>query len=118
MKLTNKEILEAIEPLKSLLEEKFPIKTSYALAKLAVKLDNELKAFNDVRTGLIKKYGVIGKEGQLVVEKDSESWTEFEANFTELLNQEIEVVFEKVVLADINIEPSHVMVLDKFIEVK
>lgn len=57
MKLNNGEIFTASEPLKKLLEEKFPVKVSYGLAKLANKLQEQLKVIDDVRNGLIKTYG-------------------------------------------------------------
>ena len=132
MKLTNGEIFNSKEPLGNLMEQKFPVKVAYGLAKLANKLNDQLKIIDGVRNGLIKTYGE-EKNGQIKVEIGSENFPKFVDELTELMNQEVEVVFEKVMLPEkvaatcdkcshnmdkmFEIEPSVLMVLDKFVGV-
>jgi len=135
MKLTNGEIFMAREPLGKLMEQKFPVKTSYGLAKLASKLNDQLKVIDDVRNGLIKTYGEPDKENsqQIRVDPEGESFGKFVEELNELFSQEVEVVFDKVKLPEkvaatcdackhnmdksLEIEPSVLMALDKFVEV-
>ncbi len=120
MKLRNGEIFSAKEPLSKLMEHKFPVKTSYGLAKLAQKLNPQLQIIDDVRNGLIKTYGKESKGNpqETRVDPADESFPKFVEEMNELLAQEVEIVFDKVKLPeDLEVEPSILILLDKFIEV-
>ena len=133
MKLTNGDIFTAREPLQGLLGEKFPVRTAYGLAKLSSKLNEQLRVIEEVRNGLIKKYGERDDKGNFSVKQDSENWVKFVEEFNELMAQEVELVLEKVKLPEkvaatcdkcnhnmdkmLEIEPSILVALEKFIEV-
>lgn len=135
MKLNNGEIFNAREPLAKLLEEKFPVKVAYGLAKLANKLNDQLKVIDDVRNGLIKTYGEPNPENsqEIRVPQESKKFGKFVEEMNELMNQEVEVVFDKVKLPEkvastcdkcshnmdrvLEIEPSVLMALEKFVTV-
>ena len=117
MRLTNGEILSAREPLQALIAQKFPVLVSYKLAKIVGKLNPQLKVIDEVKNGLIKRYGVENGRGYVVPE-DSENFGAFAQEFDELMAQVTEVVLEKVNLpGDFEIEPIALMALEKFIEV-
>lgn len=120
MKLTNGEIFNAKEPLAKLIDLKFPVKTSYGLAKLASKLDAQLGVIEKVRQGLIQTYGEKNPDNpqQIRVSPQSEGFPKFAAELGELMNQEVEIVFDVVTLPDtLEIEPTVLMALEKFIKV-
>ena len=133
MKLTNGDIFGSQEPLKKLIEQKFPVMVSYKLAKLVKKLDEQFKVIEEVRMGLIKKYGETDDKGQTQVKPEGENFPKFVAEFNELMSQEVEIVVEKVKLPEkvaatcdkcnhnmdksFEIEPNILIALDKFIEV-
>lgn len=133
MELQSSDIFVAREPLQRLTGEKFPVKVAYDLAKLTIKLADQFKVIDEVRNGLIKKYGDKGEKGQITVAQDSPNWDKFIAEFNELMEQKVEVVFAKVKLPEkvaatcdkcnhnmdkaFEIEPKILMALDKFIEV-
>lgn len=133
MKLKNQDVFLAREPLQKLMEIKLPVKSSYQVAKLANKLNEQLKVIDDVRNGLVKNYGEKGEEGQMKVKSDSPNFEKFAEEFHELMEQQVEVVFEKVKLPEkiastcdkcshnmdkpFEIEPSILMALEKFVEV-
>lgn len=120
MKLTNGEIFNAKEPLEKLLQEKLPVKTSYGLAKLAAKLNDQLQVIEKVRQGLFQTYGKQNPDNpmQMTVDPQSENFPKFASEFGELMSQEVEIVFEVVTLPDtLEIEPATLMALDKFIKV-
>ena len=120
MKLTNGEIFNAKEPLEKLLNEKLPVKTSYGLAKLAAKLNDQLQVIEKVRQGLITTYGNIDPDNpnQTRVDPQMEGFSKFMGEYGELMAQEVEIVFEVVTLPDtLEIEPATLMALDKFIKI-
>ena len=117
MQLKNAEILAANESLAKLMEQKFPIRVSFDLAKLATKLRDPMKNIEDVKNGLVKTYGEENRvEAQLPkkdakgeVEKDADGnpilednpkFAEFLKEFEELLALEVEVVFKQVKLPE------------------
>ena len=120
MKLTNGEIFNAKEPLQELIKQKFPVKVSYGLAKLAAKLDDQLQVIEKVRQGLITTYGEKDSEKptQIRVDPQSEGFPKFAEEMGELMTQEVEIVFEVVTLPDtLEVEPAVLMALDKFIKI-
>ena len=135
MKLNNGEIWMAREPLAKLMGQKFPVMVSYRLAKMANKLNEQLKVIDDVRSGLIRTHGTPDKDNpkQVSVPVNSKGFDKFIDELAELMNQEIEVRFDKVKLPEkvagtcdkcnhnmdrmLEIEPSVLMILDKFVEV-
>lgn len=126
MKVRNGEIFAAKEPLAKLAEKEFPVKVSYGLAKLANKLNEQYVVIEQVRNGLVQKYGepVNGSANQLSVPQDSEGFPKFVSEFNELLEQTAELVFETVLLPEmvdgvaLQIEPSILMALEQFVTVE
>jgi hypothetical protein len=120
MKLTNGEIFEAVEPLKLLLAERFPVATSFKLAQMAGKLNDRLEDIEPVRVGLFKTYGTTTDDGQLTVPANCENFPKFASEMEDLMAQEVEVVITKVKLPDdtsAEIRPGDMMALAKFVEV-
>ena len=126
MKLTNEEIFTAKEPLQKLLNERLPVRISYQLAKMASKLNNQFEIIERVKDGLIKTYGEADRDNptRVEVKPDSEQFPKFIEEMDELFAHEIEIVLDKVILPQevdgksIQIEPSVLMALEKFIEVE
>ena len=120
MKLKNGEIFNAKEPLGKLIQEKLPVKVSYGLAKLASKLDGQLVVIEKVRQGLFETYGEQDPDNpsQTRVLPGSEGFPKFMEELGELMNQEVEIVFDVVTLPDtLEVEPTVLMALDKFIKI-
>ncbi len=134
MKVLNGEIFVAIKPLEELLKQKLPVKVSYGLAKLAIKINTELKAIEEVRIGLVKKYGTTGKDDEINIKPGDLNWVAFAKEFDELMSTESEIVFEKVKIPEkitgvcdkcghnldvcLQIEPNTLISLQKFIDVE
>ena len=133
MELTNLDIFSAKIPLQKLMELQLPVRTSYQVAKLSLKLNEQLKVIDEVRNGLVKNYGHPDKNGQLRVEPDGEGFQLFIGEFNELMEERVDIKFDKVKLPEnvsstcdachhnmvkaFEVEPSILMALDKFIEV-
>jgi len=117
MKLKNGELWNAREPLEKLVALQLPVKTAYALAKLARKVNDQLQVISEVRNGLITKHGET-VNGRVQITPESKNWAAFVAEHDELMDQEVEIVFDKPVLpASLEIDAVTLMALEKFIEV-
>lgn len=116
MKVKNGELFAAREPLAELLKLKFPVQTSFALAKLANKIKDALKPVDESKDGLIKKYGK-EENGKVSISADDPNWEAFVKEFDELMNIQTEFVFEKVALSNCEVEPAILMDLEKFVTV-
>ena len=140
MKLTNAEIYNATEPLKKLMEQTFPVKTSLALVKLSRKIGEQYVMIEEVRNGLVKKYGEVNPANvtqlmvrQMIPKLDNEgnpvvvnevpemelnpNFEKFVLEHNELMLQETEIVFEPVELPDtLEIDPATLMALEAFIK--
>ncbi len=123
MELTNNEVWNSRESLLKLMEERFPVKTAYELAKLASKLKDQYEVIEGVRNGLVQTYGEKNGVGQVTVETTSENFPKFLSELTELMDMEIEIVCSKVRLPEkidektIAIEPNVLMALENFVKV-
>lgn len=123
MKLTNEEVWNSREPLLKLMEERLPVKAAYSLAKLASKLRDQYEVVEEVRNGLVKTYGGKDGKGQIIVATTSKNYQKFLSELDELMDTEIEIVFDKVSLPEkvddrtIVIEPSILLALERFVEV-
>ncbi|KKK80420.1 hypothetical protein LCGC14_2823650 [marine sediment metagenome] len=134
MKLNNGEIFSAWDALNRLTPEgtKFPVKVSLGIVKLRTKLSDSYKEIEEVRNGLVKTYGE-EKDGQTIVDSKDKNYPKFVDEMNELFAQEAEVVIEKVKLPEkvaatcdackhnmdkmLEIEPSVLMALERFVEV-
>jgi hypothetical protein len=120
MKLTNGEIFNSKEPLQKLMDERLPVKVSYGLAKLAAKLNEQLQIIEQVRQGLIITYGEPDPKvpNRTWVNPTSDKYSKFVTEYGELMKQEVEIVLDVVTLPEtLEIEPSVLMALDKFVKI-
>ena len=141
MKVTNGEIMNCKGALEELVKVKLPVRASLQTAKFANKVSEKLKAIDEVRQGLIKTHGTKGEQGNFEVigpndakgRKQSPTWEQFVKEFIELMAIEEEFVFEKIRIPEkvtgtcdaykhnmdvtLQIEPSILMALEKFVEV-
>jgi hypothetical protein len=124
VKLSNGEIFAASKPLESLSKEKMPLKPSYRIAMLVKKLSSQLEVIEKIRIGLVQKYGEKNEKGDVSIQQNTSNWFLFIGEMNELFAQEVEIEFEKIELPSevdgkaFNIEPSVLISLEKFIDIK
>lgn len=127
MIVTNGEIYNTVEPLNKLAGMKLPVKTSLQVVKLINKLSEPLKEIDSVRQGLVKTYGISfakDKDGNTTIKSKTDgNVLKYVTEVNELVSLETEIVVEKVKLPTevdgkaLEIEPSVLIALEKFIEV-
>ena len=120
MKVTNGELFNAKEPLNGLLEAKLPVRASMALVQMAKKLNDTLGQAEEVRNGLIKKWGEPDptNPSQMWVAPDSPNMPKFKEEYEELLAMETEIIFNTVDLpSDIELSGKDFIALEKFITI-
>ena len=89
MKVQNADVFRTREALPKLMAEKFPVLVSYKLAKLAEKMNGELKVLEVARNALVKKYGKTDEKGNVKVAEDGEEYPKFVEEFNLLMEQEV-----------------------------
>jgi len=134
MKLTNNEVVQAQAALLRLSEIRLPIKVSLDVALILNSVDERVKAFELVRNRLYQTYSIRVDQGETprsVVfrctdeAKVQENLEAFQREFNELLEVKTkDLDFQKIQLPEtidgqpLQIEPSVLRALIKFVEVK
>lgn len=118
MKIKLKQILEAVEPLKILLNKELPIKASYRLGRLKSAIESELNQFDTERQKLIKKYGREKDDGSYFVdESDKDNYDKFLTEINQLLDVDIEINYSPIdisIIDECRISPSNMSFLSVF----
>lgn len=119
MKVTNGEIRLMRDALQKLNSLRIPVVLSFKLAKLANKVNVCFQDMEVVRINLVNQYGAKDKDGNVNVDQaPPEERAKFWEEFVELLNQEVDIDSEPIKLPEtLEVEPSTLMPLEKFIEV-
>lgn len=120
MNVKNGEVWSVKEPLEKLAGMSFPVKTSLKIVKLLTKVREQYQILDSVKNGLVRKHGeLIEETHQYKIEADSPKWAKFIEEFDELMEQDTELVFEKIELpSTLQIEPSILAPLEKFVTVQ
>jgi len=132
VKVTNEEILNSRESIVMLSGMKLPVMVSLQIAKFSHKASEPFVVFETVRNGLINRYGQQQESGEVAVifpndplgRPASPDWEKFVSELNELMSQEVELDVEKIKLPQeidgkpLQIEPSILIALEKFIDVE
>ena len=95
MKITINEAYNIFQNLNELADKDLPIKTSYKILKLAKQLQIEMDVMEESRKKIAAKYS---EDGESV---DADKVSDFRKDFAEILNQEIEVEWEKIPIEEL-----------------
>lgn len=79
-------------------EAKLCIRTMYEIAKLVKTAQNEMETFQELRNGLIIKYGEKDEKGAPRVLPTNPRWEEFQKDHKELMETEVELDVDEIVL--------------------
>jgi len=122
LKLKLGELNIVLDSLNKLIDKEISIKTSYKLSKLTKRLIDEHSIYEKNRMKLINKYAEKDADNNIIINKEDNSTTvigenkiNFNKEFTELINIEMELEFEKIKLDDlgeISISPRDLLYLN------
>lgn len=98
MKVSNGQVWTANQAIGPLLKEPWPVKTAWALAKLAQTLKERAVPIDQVRANLVNQYGEADERGRFTISDKSPGWGEFVPSFNELMEHEEEIDVEPVKL--------------------
>jgi len=124
--VTNGDIFGAKEALEELMRHRFPIRTSFALAKMASAVNGHLPNIQMVRKQIIENYGTLHPEKRGNYQLPEEGTPErdaFNKEIEELMALEVEVDSAKVTLPselpdDLGIAPGVLFTLSPFIDME
>ena len=111
------QILQAKESLNTLSMMKIPIYVSFGISKIIHKINDELRAFEDARLILIKKYGYEESKDKWKVKE--ENIEKFQPEVKKLMEIEFDLNTKKIKvkdLGDITIAPALLYNLDFLLE--
>jgi hypothetical protein len=94
------QIINGVESLKELQEVKLPVKISYRIARLVVKLQPELTVYENKRNELIKELGTEQENGDFKI-TDPEKLKTFTEKMKELWDMEVEIDWELLKIDDL-----------------
>lgn len=120
MKLTNGEIYNSKGAMEKLLQMRLPARTSYALLKMAGKLNEQLNVIEAVRVKLVQEHGKPDEKMPNIfrVTPDCLGYTQFLTSFGDILGEEVELDIEQVKLPEtLEIEPAVLMALEPFVTI-
>jgi len=118
IKLSELKLMEG--PLVKLTNQDIPVKVAWDLGKFLKRASSELRTLEEFRIKLVQKYGEKESEESDAWKVPPENEVAFKNEYATLLDQEIDIVFKKVKLADlgdIKMSASDMAQLDKIIEV-
>lgn len=121
MELKNGEVFVAIQFLKEIYSNQWPVKASLEIGELKKALVGSFEVPDRVRIKLVERFA---PDGTNKVSEDDECWPEFLKEYNELMNQTVDVDFKKVTLPmqingeDVVISPDAMTALEKFVEFK
>lgn len=89
MKLTVGQVVGGVNALTSLTDKELPVLTAWKLAKASRILTDEFESYEEVRKGLVKKFGKKDEYGNYQVKP--ESLEKFQDEMNKILEQEVTV---------------------------
>jgi len=116
--LSIEQIMNSIEPLRTISNETLPIKVAITLTRTIKEIDEVLGVFNDSKQKLFEKYGEESENDSMKIKDDN--LEEFNEAYVDLIKQKIDVNVQSVdvgELGDISVKPSSLVVLDWLINV-
>ena len=122
MKVSNKVIFNAREPLKRLLGIKLPVLVGYELLKIERQIASQWEIIDRLRNDLIKRYGEevpVGPPGDYSIKSTDKGFEKFSKELEKLFDEGIDITFKVVLLPrNIQIEPFVLMALEQFIVIE
>ena len=136
MKIKNIDIFNVKEPLQRLSQGLMTVKLSFAVFKLAKELAEINTVITETREKLIKQYGSedpakqnywrveqfllepVDSDSNQMKQVDNPNWEPFAEAFNELMEEEVEIEYEKLTLPEtLDISPADIALLSVFFEV-
>ena len=106
-------IIGAIPVIRKLMEQDLPVRQSYAIAKLAQRIDVESGLHNEQRRKLLEKYGEQSEDGNYKIPTDKVESCNAELN--ELMDVDVEIKEKIDILSTgVKLTPAEVIAIEEF----
>ena len=131
IKVTNRELADSMQFIGMLSSMKWPVLVGLEIATLVSSLREPARIIDEVHNSLVDRYGQKQESGEMAVimPQDpgrrplSTEWEKFRSEHKKLMAQEVELSIEKIKIPQeidgkpLQIEPSILIALEKFIDV-
>ncbi len=127
MKVKVGKLFGVVEPFNLLLQKDMPADTAYALKKMSLKIDEEMKTVNDMRVKILDETGIVLDQatnkydiggflnGKKTKKKDAD---EFNKRWAELMDVDVVIEAKPISvkrLVGVNVRPDVLIALEDFI---
>ena len=125
IKVSLNDIVNSVETFQTIIQQPFNGSLAFKIARLARELNKEMDTFNEQRRKIIDQYCVKDENGNLVSDDNGnvqiipEKIQDFNNDFTNLLNTEVEINADKLPMDKIDsfeISPQQMLSIEMFFE--
>jgi len=125
IKVTLNDIFNATETFQAIMSQSVKGSLAFKIARLARELNKEMETFNEQRRKILEEYCIKDENGEIkqnengTVQIIPEKISEFNEEFTNLLNTEVEVNADKIPMDSIdnfNLTPQQIITIEMFID--
>ena len=119
IKVTAGELTVMVKPLQDLMAAKMPSGAGYQVARLVKKLESEIQIVMTKQSEVMRKYKAeVAEDGSMSMTADNPNFAKAKAELNDLFAQPVTLDADMVTLPkNITLEPSTLLILDKFIKV-
>ena len=96
------ELVGSVAALSNLAAEKMKAKQAYRVSRVLREANSHLEAFNSARDNAVEKYGKKNGDGNIEVKQDSKEFNKFNEEMTALLDEDVEMKFDRIKLKEIS----------------
>ncbi len=96
------QIVSSISALSNLASEKMKAKPAYRISRVLMEANSHLDSFNSARDKAIEKYGKKNDDGNIAIDQDSKNFKKFTDEINALVDEEVEMKFNKIKLKEIS----------------
>lgn len=121
IKVKNGELQNIHAGLSEIADKELPVKTSYWVSKIIIKIETELRILEKQRIAILKKHSEKDDSGNPIIVNDNykiADITNFYKDINDLMSIEIDIGYDQLMLSafeGINIKPVTLMQLNKII---
>ena len=96
------QVVSSVSALNNLASEKMKAKQAYRISRVLMEANSHLESFNGAREKAIEEYGEKDDDGNMAIDQDSKNFKKFTDEINALLDEEVEMKFNKIKLKEIS----------------
>ena len=125
IKVSLNDIVNSIDTFQAIMQQSFKGSLAFKIARLARELNKEMETFNEQRRKIVNEYSLKDENGEVKTDEHGniqitpDRIQEFNTEFTNLLNTEVEINADKLPMDNIDdfkVSPQQMLNIEMFFE--